>query len=130
PRLGTQRSYRMLIDGNEVDAVSGETISRQSPGHRGKVIGVWPAGASEDADRAIAAARRAFDEGPWARMSGAERSVILHRVAAGILKHQDELGLIECLETGKPLQQAQGEIVYCADLWSYAAGMARGLEGD
>jgi acyl-CoA reductase-like NAD-dependent aldehyde dehydrogenase len=130
PRLGAQRSYRMLIEGQDVDAASGETISRESPGHRGKVVGTWPAGSTEDADRAIAAARRAFDEGPWARMSGAERSTILHRVAAGILKHQDELGLIECLETGKPIAQATGEIGYCADLWTYAAGMARGLEGD
>jgi acyl-CoA reductase-like NAD-dependent aldehyde dehydrogenase len=130
PRLGVQRSYRMLIDGQEVDAASGQTISRESPGHRGKVVGTWPAGSTEDADRAIAAARRAFDDGPWARMSGAERSTILHRVADGILEHQDELGLIECLETGKPIAQATGEIGYCADLWTYAAGMARGLEGD
>ncbi len=130
PRLASKRSYRMLVDGKSVEAQSGETISRESPGHRGKVIGEWPAASSQDVSRAIGVARRAFDEGPWARMTGAERSTILHRVAAGILQHQEELGLIECLETGKPLAQATGEIGYCADLWTYAAGMARGLEGD
>ena len=129
PRLASKRAYRMLINGRSVDAQSGETVTRESPGHRGKVIGEWPAGTSADADLAIAAARHAFDAGPWPRMSGAERSTILHAVAASILAHVDELGLIECLETGKPLEQAKGEIGYCADLWNYAAGQSRGLEG-
>jgi len=120
----------MLIDGKSVEAQGGQTITRESPGHRGKVVGEWPAGTSADADLAIAAARRAFDQGPWPHMSGAERSTILHAVADKILTHVDELGLVECLETGKPLAQAKGEIAYCADLWHYAAGMSRGLEGD
>lgn len=130
PRLASKRAYRMVIDGKSVDSVSGKVVERESPGHRGKVIGVWPAGTTEDASRAIGAARIAFDNGPWGRMSGAERSTILHAIAQGILKHQDELALIECLETGKPINQARGEIGYCADLWTYAAGQCRGLEGD
>jgi acyl-CoA reductase-like NAD-dependent aldehyde dehydrogenase len=129
PRLASKRVYRMLIDGNSVPAQSGETVSRESPGHRGKIVGEWPAGGKSDAELAIAAARRAFDTGPWPKMSGAERSTILHKVAAKVLAHVDELGLIECLETGKPLEQAKGEVTYCADLWNYAAGMSRGLEG-
>ncbi|WP_127754421.1 aldehyde dehydrogenase family protein [Devosia sp. 1566] len=120
----------MVIDGVPCDAQSGRVFERDSPGHRGKVVGVWPAGGPADAALAISAARRAFDDGPWPRMSGAERSTILHRVAAGILADLDELALIECLETGKPLSQARGEIGYCADLWTYAAGQCRGLEGD
>ncbi len=129
PRLASKRAYRMLIDGRSVDAQSGETITRESPGHRGKAVGEWPAGGAADAGLAITAARRAFDTGAWPRMSGAERSTILHAVATKILEHVDELGLIECLETGKPLEQAKGEIGYCADLWNYAAGQSRGLEG-
>jgi acyl-CoA reductase-like NAD-dependent aldehyde dehydrogenase len=130
PRLARKRTYRMLIDGVSRDAQSGETVERQSPGHRGKVVGVWPAGLAADAGLAITAARNAFDKGPWPRMSGAERSTILHAVAAGILANLEELALVECLETGKPLSQAKGEIGYCADLWTYAAGQSRGLEGD
>lgn len=130
PRLASKRNYRMLIDGVSREALSGEVIERQSPGHRGKVIGVWPAGASGDANLAITAARKAFDHGPWPRMNAAERSTILHAVAANILRHAEELALIECLETGKPINQARGEIGYCADLWTYAAGASRGLEGD
>jgi acyl-CoA reductase-like NAD-dependent aldehyde dehydrogenase len=130
PRLVSKRTYRMLIDGVPHQAQSGQTIERESPGHRGKVVGIWPSGAKADAELAIAAARRAFDHGPWPRMSGAERSTILHAVAAGILSHVEELALIECLETGKPLNQARGEIGYCADLWTYAAGQSRGLSGE
>lgn len=130
PRLASKRAYRMLIDGKSVEAESGKTVERESPGHRGKVVGEWPAGGAADAALAIAAARRAFDNGPWPRMSGAERSAILHAVATHILDHVDELALIECLETGKPLSQARGEIGYCADLWTYAAGQARGLAGE
>ncbi|KRA97672.1 sorbosone dehydrogenase [Devosia sp. Root685] len=130
PRVQSKRSHRMVIDGKSVDAASGKVVERESPGHRGKVIATWPAGSTEDASRAIGAARVAFDDGPWGRMSGAERSTILHAIARGILAHQDELALIECLETGKPINQAKGEIGYCADLWTYAAGQCRGLEGD
>lgn len=129
-RLGGRQAFRMLIDGVSHDALSGETMERTSPGHRHKVVGTWPAGSTADAELAIAAARKAFDHGPWPRMSGAERSTILHAVAAGILANVEELALTECLETGKPINQARGEITYCADLWTYAAGMARGLEGD
>jgi acyl-CoA reductase-like NAD-dependent aldehyde dehydrogenase len=130
PRLADKRNYRMLIDGVSRDAMSGEVVERHSPGHRGKQVGIWPAGGVADAALAIKAARKAFDNGPWPRMSGAERSTILHAVAAGILAHLEELALVECLETGKPLNQARGEIGYCADLWTYAAGQSRGLEGD
>lgn len=129
-RLSSKRAYRMLIDGVSKDAVSGQAIERESPGHRGCVVGAWPQATAEDVGGAIGAARRAFDHGPWPQMSGAERSTILHRVAEGVLAHLEELALIECLETGKPFNQARGEIEYCADLWTYAAGQARGLEGD
>src|SRR5690606_4681690 len=93
PRLSDQRTYRMVIDGISRDALSGETIERRSPGHRASIIANWPAGSSADANLAIAAARQAFDNGPWPRMSGAERSNIMHAVAAGILANLEELAL-------------------------------------
>lgn len=130
PRLASKRTYRMVIDGQSRDAACGQTIDRESPGHHGHVVGTWPAGSTEDAELALGAARQAFDNGPWARMSGAERSGIMHKISALILERQEELALIECLETGKPLNEARGEVGYCADMWSYAAGQARGLEGD
>ncbi len=129
PRLATGRRYRMVIDGKSVDAASGKVISRESPGHAGAVVGTWPDASAEDVRRAIGAARTAFDTGPWPRMTGAERSGLMRRVAALIVERADELALAECLEVGKPLTQAKGEILYSADLWDYAAGLARALEG-
>lgn len=128
-RLTRKRRFAMLIDGRSEKAASGQTVERQSPGH-GLAISEWPAASADDVGKAIGAARRAFDTGPWPRMSGAERSRIMFRVAELMLEHQDELALLESLEVGKPISQARGEVAYCADLWSYAAGLARGLEGE
>ena len=128
-RLRNRPSYKMLIDGKSVDAQSGMMIERESPGHRGHIAGRWPEASAEDVKLAIGAARRAFDEGPWPRMSGSERSYIMLAVAQKIVDDVERLALAECLEVGKPIEQAKGEILYCADLWRYAAGQARGLEG-
>ncbi|WP_069062433.1 aldehyde dehydrogenase family protein [Sinorhizobium sp. RAC02] len=129
PRLGIKSRYQMLVDGKSVDAASGRTIDRVSPGHAGVVVGTWPEASVDDVRAAVAAARRAFDSSPWPRMSGAERSRLMFKVADLILVHQEALALAECLEVGKPINQARGEIGFCADLWSYAAGQARALEG-
>ena len=86
--------------------------------------GTWPDASADDVRAAIAAARRAFDTGPWPRMSGAERSRLMFKTAELILANVEEIALIESLEVGKPIAQARGEITFCADLWSYAAGQA------
>jgi acyl-CoA reductase-like NAD-dependent aldehyde dehydrogenase len=129
PRLGIKARYRMLVDGKSVDAASGRTIDRVSPGHKGMVVGTWPDASADDVRLAINAARRAFDTGPWPRMSGAERSRLMLKVAELILVNLEDLAVAESLEVGKPIAQARGEIGFCADLWSYAAGQCRGLEG-
>jgi acyl-CoA reductase-like NAD-dependent aldehyde dehydrogenase len=128
-RLEKRRSYKMVIGGRSVDAAAGKVISRESPGHAGMIVGSWPEASARDVSDAIGAARVAFDSGPWPRMSGAERSAVMRRVAALIVERADEIALVECLEVGKPIAQARGEILYCADLWEYAAGLARALEG-
>jgi acyl-CoA reductase-like NAD-dependent aldehyde dehydrogenase len=130
PRLREQRRYRMVIGGKSVEAASGATITRESPGHPGCIVGEWPQADRQDVEGAIAAARAAFDTGPWPRLSGAERSKLMFKVAELILAHQEELAVIESLEVGKPIADARGEIAGCADLWHYAAGQVRGLDGD
>jgi acyl-CoA reductase-like NAD-dependent aldehyde dehydrogenase len=129
PRLLVQRRYQMLIGGQSVPAASGETISRESPAYLSRIVGEWPRAGKADVERAIAAARAAFDDGPWPRMTGAERSKLLIRVAELILANKEELAVIEAIEVGKPIASARGEIEGCADLWHYAAGQVRGLEG-
>lgn len=112
-----------------MDAASGRTIDRVSPGHAGVVVGTWPEASADDVRLAVATARRAFITGPGRACQVRERSRLMFKVADLILKNQEELALAESLEVGKPIAQARGEIGFCADLWSYAAGQARTLEG-
>jgi acyl-CoA reductase-like NAD-dependent aldehyde dehydrogenase len=120
---------KLLIDGTWQDAADGSTLERRSPAHD-QVVAVYALAGVADAERAIAAARRAFDDGPWPRLKGAERARILRAVAEGILARKHELATLETLENGKPLAQSLGEIEAAADLWHYAATLARQLHGD
>lgn len=129
-RVRKQRRYSMVIGGRAAEAQSGATIRRESPGHKKAIVGEWPAASRLDVEDAIGAARIAFDVGPWANSTGAERAALMTKLADLISHHREELALIESLEVGKPISISRGEMDYCADLWRYAAGMARGLEGD
>ena len=120
---------RLLIDGQWCDAADGATLQRRSPAHD-HLVAVYALAGVADAERAIAAARRAFDAGPWPRLHGAERARILRQVAEGILARRHALALMETLENGKPLAQSLAEIEGAADLWHYAATLARNLHGD
>lgn len=129
PRI-TRHRYQMLIDGKSVEAESGETILRESPAYEQVVVSEIPKASAGDCDKAIMAARRAFDDGPWSRMSGGERSRILAKIADAIHEHREELATIEALEVGKTINQARNEMNYSAELWRYAAGHAEGLTGE
>lgn len=121
--------YQMLIDGQFVEAASGERYQIKSPAHD-VVVGDYPLADMTDTDKAVRAARHAFDSGPWPRMSGKERAEILLRVAEGIRQQQEELALVEVLESGKPITQARGEMQGTVGLWEYAATLARHTYGD
>jgi betaine-aldehyde dehydrogenase len=123
------REFKMWIDGRHVDTASGSQIERRSPGHDVPVTRV-PAGTASDVDAAVAAARRAFDEGPWPWTSGAERAGILMAVAKGVRDAGEELALLETLESGKPISQARAEVQWTAGLWEYGAALCRHLYGD
>lgn len=123
------RRFRMFIDGRSTDGAGDKLTTRNSPGH-GVAVAQWPSGTKQDAEEAIRSARSAFDLGPWPRMSAADRSKVLFKVADLIEKNAEELGLIECLETGKPISQATGEIRGAVDVWRFAAGAARSMAGE
>jgi betaine-aldehyde dehydrogenase len=120
---------QMLIDGEFCEAQSGQRADRQSPAH-GVVVSSYPDAAAADVERAVAAARRAFDQGEWATLPGRRRAEVLLAIAAGIEGKLDELALLESLESGKPLKQAHDEVSGCVDLWRYAAALARTLHGE
>jgi betaine-aldehyde dehydrogenase len=123
------RQFRMLIDGQWRHSGSGETMTRLSPAHD-IPVSQMPKGTVEDADRAIAAARRAFDDGRWSELSGAARATVLLKVGRLIRERRDEIALVETLESGKPIGQSRGEVEGAAGIFEYAAGVARTLHGD
>jgi acyl-CoA reductase-like NAD-dependent aldehyde dehydrogenase len=125
----TPRQFDMYINGQRTAGQSGRTMVRNSPGH-GVPVARWPDGVAADSQAAVQAARTAFDTGPWKKMSSAERATILAKVADLITHNAEELAEIECLETGKPVLQALGEIQGAADIWRFAAGAARTIHGD
>jgi betaine-aldehyde dehydrogenase len=122
------RDRAMWIDGRE-EAGGGATIERHSPAH-GVLVTRAPRGSAADAAKAIAAARKAFDHGPWPKMTAGERAGVLLRVADAIDRDRDLLAHLDSLESGKPISQALGEIQGSADIWRYAAALARTLHGE
>ncbi|WP_028652200.1 aldehyde dehydrogenase [Nocardioides halotolerans] len=94
------------IDGEDVESGSGARFESVDPYTQASYAEVALGGAAE-VDRAVAAARRAFDEGPWPRMGLAERGALLHRLADLVLEHLDELALADTTDMGKPITDAR-----------------------
>ncbi|WP_284311528.1 aldehyde dehydrogenase family protein [Labrys miyagiensis] len=123
------QTHELFIGGRFAPAASGKTIERLSPGHGVRVATYAEAGAA-DLDRALDAARKAFDHGPWPAMTGAERSRLLHKVADLVEAKLEIFATLDSLESGKPISQARGEMAGAVDIWRYAAGLARDLHGE
>ena len=101
----TRLSYRnqAFINGKYLPAVSGKTFDCVSP-IDGKVLTAVAAGDAADIDAAVKAARAAFEKGVWANMAPAARKKVLVKFAELMLKHKDELALLETLDMGKPIR--------------------------
>ena len=97
---------RHLINGEVVDAATGEAFETRDP-HDGSLLATVARGSATDADRAVTAARTAFDEGPWAGMAARDRAVILHRIADLVDEQADELAALETRDGGKVIQQSR-----------------------
>jgi aldehyde dehydrogenase (NAD+) len=120
---------QLLIDGKFVDAAAGKTFPTLDP-RTGEVIAHVAEGHSEDVDRAVKAARKAFDLGPWPKLPAYERQKILLRAADLIEKHNDEIAALETWDNGKPYEQsAQIEIPMLVRLFRYYAGWADKIHG-
>jgi 4-(gamma-glutamylamino)butanal dehydrogenase len=113
-----------FIDGELVDAASGETFERVNPA-TGEVIARVAAGDAEDVDRAVRAARRAFDAADWSMADPAERKRVLLRLAELIREHAEELALLDSLDMGKPVEDALGvDVPGAAGLFQWYAEAA------
>ncbi len=120
---------RHLIAGEWRASADGATFDRRSPAH-GVVVTRAAKGGVAETEAAIAAARQAFDDGRWSELSGKERATLLLRVADLIDRDRERIARVETLEAGKPIAQSRAEIEGAADLWRYAAALARTLSGD
>jgi phenylacetaldehyde dehydrogenase len=120
---------QMFINGNWTDAASGRTFETPNPA-TGDTLAHVAEGGAEDIDRAVRAARTAFD-GPWSRMTPSERGRIIWRIGDLILEHADELAQLESLDNGKPFLVARAaDVPLAADLFHYMAGWATKIEGN
>jgi phenylacetaldehyde dehydrogenase len=120
---------KLFIDGQWVDAASGRTFATPDPA-TGRTLAHVAEADAEDVDRAVRAARRAF-EGPWSRLTPSERGRLIWRIGDLILEHADELAQLESLDNGKPFAVARaGDIPLAADMFHYMAGWATKIEGN
>jgi acyl-CoA reductase-like NAD-dependent aldehyde dehydrogenase len=120
---------QLYIDGKWVDPRSGSTFETYNPA-TGEVLDNVAAAGPEDAEAAVAAARTAFDEGPWGPLSAPrERAALLFRVADMIRRDRDRLAELETLDNGKPLGDAYWDIDEAAYMFEYYAGWATKVMG-
>jgi len=124
------RRLKMLIDGKWVDSASGKTFTTVDPSNE-EVLAQVPDGNAEDVDRAVKAARRAFESGPWPKMTASERGRALWKLADLIEEHAEEFAQLESLDNGKPLTVARAaDVPLVVDHFRYYAGWATKVEGE
>ncbi|MFI5117025.1 MAG: aldehyde dehydrogenase family protein [Terriglobales bacterium] len=120
---------KMFIDGKWVEAASGKTFPTYNPA-TGEVLAHIAEGDREDIDRAVKAARRAFESGPWAEMTASQRGRVIWKLGDLIEEHLEEFAQLESLDNGKPLSVARvADVPLAADLFHYMAGWATKIEG-
>ncbi len=121
---------RMVIGGETVDAADGQTFDVVNPA-TGKVIATAPLGGKADVDRAVEAARRAFDDRKgWATWPAGKRGRTLAKFAALVKQHSEELATLESRNVGKPISGARGEVVGASLVFDYYAGAANKIFGE
>src|SRR5437870_2345846 len=122
------KTYQMFINGERVASKSAKTFPVYDPSTE-EVIAQVPDANSDDVNRAVAAARAAFDEGPWATTTPQERGRVLFRLAEKIRQTSATLAELECRNTGKPIVEAEFDISDVATCFEYYGGLATKILG-
>jgi phenylacetaldehyde dehydrogenase len=132
PRVASfvEKPRPMLINGQWVMAASGKTFPTYNPA-TGEVLAEIAEGDREDIDQAVKAARRAFDSGPWRKLTASERGRLIWKLADLLEANRDEFAYLESLDNGKPFTVARAaDVPLAVDLFRYMAGWATKIEGN
>lgn len=120
---------QLYIDGDWTDGSSGRTWTVTNPA-TGESLAEVAVADPEDVDRAVRAARRAFDDGPWPRMDPLERGRLLYQLAQRIRQQLEEFAMTDTLNIGKPIRDTRGFDVPCAaDLFESYSGLPDKIAG-
>ncbi|MFL6336303.1 MAG: aldehyde dehydrogenase family protein, partial [Pyrinomonadaceae bacterium] len=125
----TPRKYQLFIDGQWADAESGKTFTTPNPA-TGATLAEVAEGDAADIDKAVAAARRAF-EGPWSKVSARDRGKMLYKLSQLIDAKSKELAAIETSDNGKPIKETSYvDLPQVVENFEYFAGWATKIEGE
>ncbi|MEY8732844.1 aldehyde dehydrogenase family protein [Peribacillus frigoritolerans] len=120
---------KLLINGELVEAASGKTFETLDPSN-GKVLAVVSEAGPEDVDKAVKAARNAFDNGPWKKMSASERSRLIYKLADLMEEHKEALAQLDTLDNGKPIgETTNADVPLAIDHFRYYAGWTTKIMG-
>ncbi|MCC2383464.1 aldehyde dehydrogenase DhaS [Bacillus sp. FSL L8-0199] len=124
-----QGTKKLYVNGSFIESASGKTFKTPNPA-TGETLAVVSEAGLEDIHKAVVAARMAFDEGPWSRMSTAERSRLMYKLADLMEEHKEELAQLETLDNGKPIRETMAaDIPLAIEHMRYYAGWATKIVG-
>ncbi|WP_078427595.1 aldehyde dehydrogenase family protein [Alkalihalobacterium alkalinitrilicum] len=124
-----QGNKKLFINGRWVESVSGKTFETKNPA-TGEVLSLVNEAQEEDVNRAVDAAREAFDNGPWSRMDASERSRLIYKLADLMENNLEELAQLETLDNGKPINESMGfDVPAAIEHFRYYAGWSTKIVG-
>ncbi|MBK5506383.1 aldehyde dehydrogenase DhaS [Bacillus sp. TH12] len=124
-----QGTKKLYVNGAFIESASGKTFKTPNPAI-GETLAIVAEAGREDIHKAVVAARMAFDEGPWSRMSTAERSRLMYKLADLMEEHKEELAQLETLDNGKPIRETMAaDIPLAIEHMRYYAGWATKIVG-
>lgn len=128
PTMPAIRQTKLLIDGQWADPVDGKSFETLNPA-TGEVIAKVAEGNAKDVDKAVKAARRALEFGPWSKIDAADRGRLIFKLADLVEKNKDELAALEALNCGKTITDSYGDMDGVVNTLRYYAGWADKIEG-
>ncbi|MGH0429497.1 aldehyde dehydrogenase DhaS [Bacillus mycoides] len=124
-----QGTKKLYVNGAFIESASGKTFKTPNPA-TGETLAIVAEAGREDIHKAVVAARMAFDEGPWSRMSTAERSRLMYKLADLMEEHKEELAQLETLDNGKPIRETlAADVPLAIEHMRYYAGWATKIVG-